>query len=111
MHTIIILALSSSLLIVGVFTLLYQLYTLTVLDAQTRGISHPKFWGLLASGGNNSSGLFLYLLKRRNYPILKTSNDKKRKIEIKKKGCALSLAFIAIGTIGLVICSTLLPLL
>ncbi|MFR8065108.1 MAG: hypothetical protein ACLU7C_12215, partial [Thomasclavelia spiroformis] len=55
--------------IVGAIETVYQIYQLTVIDATIRGLKHPKLWGLLASNGNNSSGLLLYLIGRRNYPI------------------------------------------
>lgn len=55
--------------LVGAIETTYQIYKLTVLDASSRGLKHPRLWGLLATNGNNSSGLLLYLLGRRKYPI------------------------------------------
>lgn len=55
--------------VVGAIETVYQVYQLTVIDAAARGLKHPKLWGLLAANGNNSSGLLLYLIGRRNYPV------------------------------------------
>lgn len=57
--------------VVGAMETVYQIYRLTVMDAAARGLKHPKLWGLLAANGNNSSGLLLYLIGRRNYPLFK----------------------------------------
>ena len=57
--------------VVGAIETVYQVYQLTVIDAAARGLKHPKLWGLLAANGNNSSGLLLYLIGRRNYPVNK----------------------------------------
>ena len=40
--------------VVGAVETLYQIYKLTVIDAEARGLKHPKVWGLLAANGNNS---------------------------------------------------------
>lgn len=57
--------------VVGAIETVYQVYQLTVIDAAARGLKHPKLWGLLAANGNNSSGLLLYLIGRRNYVFSK----------------------------------------
>ena len=62
--------------IVGAIETTYQIYKLTVLDASSRGLKHPRLWGLFAINGNNSSGL-LYLLGRRKYPIKDIDNHQK----------------------------------
>ena len=88
----------------GAIETVYQIYQLTVIDASIRGLKHPKLWGLLASNGNNSSGLLLYLIGRRNYPI--NSIDDKHKILMnqRKKAAGMGLVFMVIGTIGLILC-------
>ena len=74
--------------IVGAIETVYQIYQLTVIDATIRGLKHPKLWGLLASNGNNSSGLLLYLIGRRNYPIHSIDHkqlvlmDKRKKLQV-----------------------------
>ncbi len=55
--------------VVGGIETTYQLYKLTVMDATARGLKHPKLLGLLSANGNNSSGLLLYLIGRRRYPV------------------------------------------
>ena len=45
--------------------LCYYLYELVLLDANNRGIQHPKFWSLLAATGQSGEGLMIYLFKRR----------------------------------------------
>lgn len=87
-------------ILLGAATLAYQIYHLTKLDAKSRGLKHPKFWGLFSMGGNNGSGgLILYLIGRRKY--LSTMSDADKQImDSRKKKTAVSLCFIAIGTIG-----------
>ena len=53
------------------------------MDAAARGLKHPKLWGLLAANGNNSSGLLLYLIGRRNYPM--NSIDSRQLVVMEKK--------------------------
>ena len=62
-------AICMAVVIVGTIETTYQIYKLIILDASARGLKHPKLWGLLATSGNNSSGLLLYLMRRRQYPI------------------------------------------
>ena len=64
---------SAAAVVVAIETV-YQVYQLTVIDAAARGLKHPKLWGLLAANGNNSSGLLLYLIGRRNYPVNSMKN-------------------------------------
>lgn len=88
--------------LLGAFSLGYQVFRLVVLDAESRGLKHPKFWGLFSIGGNNGGGgLVLYLIGRNRYPSYMT--DTARKIcDSRKRKSALSLCFIAAGTIGLI---------
>lgn len=88
--------------LLGALTLTYQLYKLVVLDAEGRGLKHPKFWGIFSLGGNNGSGgLILYLLGRNRYPSHMT-DDAKLVLNSRKRKTGLSLCFIAIGTIGFI---------
>lgn len=87
--------------LLGVFSLMYQVFKLVVLDAESRGLKHPKFWGIFSLGGNNGSGgLLLYLIGRNKYPSA-TTDEAKRIVISRKRKVGLSLCFIAIGTIGL----------
>ena len=90
--------------IVGAIETVYQIYQLTVIDATIRGLKHPKLWGLLASNGNNSSGLLLYLIGRRNYPIHSIDHKQLVLMDKRKKAAGIGLVFLVIGSIGLILC-------
>ena len=88
--------------LLGAFSLMYQIFKLVVLDAESRGLKHPRFWGVFSVGGNNGGGgLILYLLGRNRYPANMTDATKEL-FNSRKKKAGLSLAFIAIGTITLI---------
>ena len=91
---------SGAVLIVGALEMIYQI---TVIDATARGLKHPKLWGFLAMNGNHTSGLLLYLIGRRNYPLIDLSPDSQSEIERRKKAAGIGLIFLVIGAIGLVI--------
>lgn len=91
---------SGAIALVGAICTAWQIYQMTVLDAKARGLKHPKFWGFWAMNGNNSSGLILYLIGRRNYPV---SIEDQEKIETRKKAAGAALVFLALGAIGFVI--------
>lgn len=93
--------------LVGAFDVVFQIYHMTVIDATARGLKHPKFWGVFAMSGNNSSGLLMYLIRRRKYPIVNLSESNLREIERRKKSAGVGLVFLVIGVIG-IICTTLL---
>lgn len=95
--------------VVGMVETVYQIYKLTVLDAQARGLKHPKLWGLLATNGNNSSGLLLYLMQRRKYPLDSISNEQLQLMERRKKSAGVGLSFMAVGAVGLVLCLGTFP--
>lgn len=59
--------------LVGSISIVYQIYHGAVIDAKARGLKLPKLWGLFAMTGNNSSGLIIYLICRRKYPIIDMS--------------------------------------
>lgn len=86
-------------LLLGAVGLSYQVYKMTELDARSRGLKHPKFWGIFSLGGNNGSGgLLLYLLGRRKYPSTMSEKDKAI-IESRKKRAGVCLVFIVVGAI------------
>ena len=88
--------------LLGAFTLMYQIFKLVVLDAESRGLKHPKFWGIFSLGGNNGGGgLILYLLGRNRFPSNMTNTAKELFVSRKKKA-GLSLCLIAVGSIGLI---------
>ena len=89
--------------LVGGIETVYQIYQLIVIDATIRGLKHPKLWGILASNGNNSNGLLLYLIGRRNYPINSIDPKQQTKMIQRKKAAGISLCFMVVGTIGLIL--------
>lgn len=100
---VILSAIGGAVALVGGIETAYQVYKITVIDAKTRGLKHPKLMGILAMNGNNSSGLLLYLIGRRNYPIQHMSEEDKMQIEKRKKAVGVGLIFLTAGAIGLVL--------
>ena len=89
--------------LVGAFCVVFQIYHMTVIDATARGLKHPKFWGVFTMSGNNSSGLLLYLIGRRNYPINSIDSNQKTKMIQRKKAAGISLCFMVVGILGLIL--------
>ncbi len=85
--------------IVGSFFSMYQLYRLVQVDAECRGLKHPKLWGAFAVSGNNSSGLLLYLVGRRKYPVLSMSEEQQQFMNRYKKRIGVGFIFLALGAI------------
>lgn len=92
-------AIGAAALLVGSFSCMYQLYRLVQVDAACRGLKHPKLWGLFAASGNGQTGLVLYLIGRRNHPILSISEEQKELMARRKKRFGAGLAFLAAGAI------------
>lgn len=90
-------------IIVGAIHISFQLFKIATLDSEARGLSHPKLRGLLAMGGNNSSGLIIYLISRRKCPVVNMSEEVYHEIESRKKRAGIGIIFLALGAIGLVI--------
>ena len=78
--------------LLGAFTLMYQIFRLVVLDAESRGMKHPTFWGIFSLSGNNGGNRF---------PANMTETTKES-LDSRKRKAGLSLCFIAIGTIALI---------
>lgn len=88
---------SGAIALVGAICTAWQIYQMTVSDAKARGLKHPKFWGFWAMNGNNSSGLILYLIGRRKYPVQNMSIEDQEKIETRKKAAGAALVFMTLG--------------
>ena len=86
--------------LIGVVATIYQIYKITVMDAKTRDIKHPKLMGLLATSGNNSGGIIVYLLHRRKYPIKNITKEDQNEINRRKKIALVGIIFMVIGAIG-----------
>lgn len=93
---------------VGAIFFLYQLHNIIVIDAKTRGLKHPRIWGLLPLGNNTGGGLLVYLISRRNHPIINITENDKLEMSRRKKATSIGLSFICLGTIGILICQMLL---
>ena len=92
-------AIGAAAVIVGSFFSMYQLCRLVRVDAECRGLKHPKLWGAFAVSGNNSSGLLLYLIGRRKYPVLSKSEEQERSMARYKRRIGVGLLFLAAGAI------------
>ncbi|MGX7092382.1 hypothetical protein [Hutsoniella sourekii] len=91
---LILLTIAGAVTFAGGIILIYTIYQLTLIDAKSRGIKHPKTWGILnASGNNSNSFLLMYLIKRRKYPVKNLPDDQKLKLELYKKKALLALIF------------------
>lgn len=106
-HTIVS-VMFGALIAVGAVFFLYQLHNIVVIDARTRGLKHPRFWGVLSLSNNNGGGLLLYLTKRRNCPVVNITEHDKLEISKRKKATGVGLSFICLGTIGILICQMVL---
>lgn len=93
---------------VGAVFFLYQLHNIVVIDAKTRGLKHPRFWGFLPLGNNTAGGLLVYLIRRRNCPVINITENDKQEISKRKKVTGIGLSFVCLGTIGILICQMLL---
>lgn len=100
----ILMAIFIAIYLIGVITVAYQIYKITIIDAKARNIKHPKLMGLLATSGKSSEGLILYLLNRKKYPIKQVSDNELNEINRRKKISFVSIIFIVIGAIGFVFC-------
>lgn len=96
-------------MLLGVFGLSYQVYRLTVLDAQCRGLKHPKFWGIFSISGNSGSGgLLLYLIGRRKYPSTMTEAEQ-CELASRKRKAGVCLIFATIGAILMIMSIASMP--
>ena len=107
LYQIVLAVICGAVALVGAFCVVFQIYHMTVIDATARGLKHPKFWGVFTMSGNNSSGLLMYLIGRRKYPIVNMSESNSKELEKRKKSAGVGLLFLAIGVIG-IICATLI---
>lgn len=89
-------------LLVGAVNTVWQIYKIVGLDAESRGLKHPRLWGFFAANTNGSSGLVLYLIGRRKYPVIRVSEETRREIESRKKRAGIGLVFLAVGMMGIV---------
>lgn len=98
-YLLVITAAGCAIFLVGVIFTDYQLYAFVKEDAHCRNIPRPKMWGMLSLSGNNASGLILYLIKRRNYPIVSQNKAQKEQMDSYKEKCGIGIIFMAAGVI------------
>lgn len=96
MNIYIIAAGAAVFLVGGVFAI-FQLYKLVQTDAACRGIKSPRLWGAIAAGANNQSGIILYLIYRRRYPIISINGEQRAFMDKCRKKFAVGLIFLVIG--------------
>lgn len=108
MENIIFIVICGAVILTGAIGVVYQVYRITMLDAEARGLKHPKFWGFFAMSGNNSGGLIMYLIGRKKYPIISMTESNKKEIQTRKKSAGAGLIFLAAGAVGFMLCITLL---
>lgn len=89
-------------MIVGAVHTVWQIFKIVELDARSRGIKHPGLWGFISANSNGASGLILYLIGRRNYPVISLSEKMKKEIDSRKRRVGVGLVFLAMGGAGLV---------
>lgn len=100
--SIVITIICAAVAFVGVSCVVFQIYHMTVIDATARGLKHPKLWGAFTMSGNNSSGLLMYLIGRRRYPIVNMSESDSKELKRRKKSAGVGLIFLAIGVMGVI---------
>ena len=86
---------------VGAVFFLYQLYSIV-------GLKHPRLWGFLSLGNNTGGGLLVYLIRRRNCPVVNITDNDRQEISKRKKATGIGLCFVCLGTIGIIICQIML---
>lgn len=96
-----------SVMLVGAVNTVWQIYKIVGLDAESRGLKHPRLLGFFAANTNGSSGLILYLIGRRKYPVIRLSEETRREIESRKKRAGAGLVLLAVGMMGIVITGVL----
>ena len=99
----VLIMIGAAIMFVGSICFAYRLYEIVQIDARSRGFKHPKTWGLCSISSNNGSGLLLYLIKRRKYPIIELSKEDMERIEKSKKAISAAIIFVATGAILIVV--------
>ena len=103
MEASVLMVIGLAILLVGSICFAHTLYEIVQIDARARGFRHPKTWGLFSISSNNGSGLLLYLIKRRKYPIIELSKEDMERIEKGKKAISAAIIFVATGAILIIV--------
>lgn len=104
MNQTIIMSVLMLLLVLASGCLCYYIFSLVMMDAKSRGIKNPKFWSLIAAGGQHGEGLLVYLFTRRNTTSRMNSAETSQFLKIKRKiYCLLAVLFFLFFLFVLVI--------
>lgn len=100
-----LMTISGAVTFVGGVMLAYNIYQMTIIDAEARGIQKPKAWGLLNAAGNNGNAfILLYLIRRRQFPVKSLPKDKKIALNLYKKKALVAMGFHLIAGLVFAIC-------
>lgn len=94
----------AALVVLGI-ALWYQLYAMIVLDAKSRGLKRPGFWGVFATSADG--GLIAYLIGRRSYASTMDEQDRATMNRRKRNALLLlvPLMALALGLLAMLIFS------
>ncbi|WP_311492700.1 hypothetical protein [uncultured Anaerococcus sp.] len=101
---LIIMIISGAVFVVGAFFLQYNIYQMTQIDANARGLKHPKLLGVLNISGNNGNAFLLaYLIGRKKYPIQNISSKDLANLELYKKKALLALGIHLVASLVFIV--------
>lgn len=95
MSLTLIMILLMTLLVIAAGCMCYYIYSLVMMDAKSRGIRNPKFWSIVAAGGQHGEGLLLYLFTRRKTTSRMNTAETAQFLKLKRKVfCLLTVVFV-----------------
>lgn len=95
MSLTLIMILLMTLLVIAAGCMCYYIYSLVMMDAKSRGIKNPKFWSIVAAGGQHGEGLLLYLFTRRKTTSRMNTTETAQFLKLKRKVfCLLAVVFV-----------------
>lgn len=65
--------------------LVYYIYSIVLIDANSRGLKKPKLWAFLASTSSRGEGLLFYLFYRNKYSKNMVQSDREKIKKLKNK--------------------------
>lgn len=99
---IVFLAVCAIVYLIGMVLTVVHVYRFTVTDAKSRGMENPKAMGFLATTGQRGSGMLLYLLKRKKYPVQSSSAEEKKLLRKCKVRTGIGVAVMVISVLGVI---------
>ena len=88
--------------LIGIVLTVVHVYRFTVTDAKSRGMENSKAMGLLATSGQRGSGMLLYLLKRKKYPVISISAQDKKLLSQCKVRTGIGVAVMVMSIAGFI---------